>query len=102
TVELGIANSDGAEQEIAVAADVLGERLHADIDTVREGLEEDSGGPVVVEDDERTATMRGFGDGGDVLDLHADGAGTLAPDQSRVVAKELGDARADGGRVERE
>ena len=46
-----VADSDGAEKEVTVAADVFGESLHGDINAVSESVEVDPGGPGVVEND---------------------------------------------------
>ena len=86
---------DGAEQQVAVAADVLGERLHADVDAVGEGVEEDAGGVGVVERDGDVAGVGGGDDRGHVLHFHRDRAGRLGPNERGVVADELGDVAAD-------
>jgi len=70
-----VADGDGAEKEVAVTADVFGESLHGDVHAVSEGVEVNACGPSVVEDDESTGFASDFGDGGNVLDFHSDGAG---------------------------
>ena len=85
----------GAEEQIAVAADVLRERLDADVDAVGERIEQDAGGVGVVERDRHAVRVRGGDDRRHVLDLHRHRAGTLAPDQRRVRPDLRGDAVAD-------
>ena len=82
-------DGDGAEQQVAVAADVLGERLHADVDAVGEGVEQDAGGVRVVERDRDVARVGGRDDGGHVLHFHRDRAGRLGPNERGVVANQL-------------
>ena len=53
-VQIFVADRDRAEEQIAVAADIFRERLHGDVDAVFEGVEEDAGGPGVVEHDFHT------------------------------------------------
>ena len=77
-----------------MAADVFGQGLHGDIDAEREGVEQDAGGIGVVERDGNVAGVGGGDDGWNVLDLHGDGAGALAPDERGVFANERRDVRA--------
>jgi hypothetical protein len=99
-VERIVADGDGAEKKIAVTANVFGDGLHGDVDAMREGVEKNAGGPGVVENHEDVAGMSGGNDGGEVLDFHGDGAGTLAPDEARVFFDERRDSGAEGGIVE--
>jgi hypothetical protein len=67
-----------------VPADVLRERLHGDIHTVREGVEQDPGGIGIVECQNSTVTMCDRGYGRYVLHLHGQRARALAPDKPGV------------------
>jgi hypothetical protein len=94
-----VAHGDGTKEEVAVSADVLGDGLHGDVDAVGEGVEKHTGGPSVVEDDANITSMGGGDDGGEVLNLHGDGAGTFGPNELGVFLNERTDVRADGGLV---
>src|SRR5215468_9525813 len=94
-----VANRDRPEKKVAVAADIFGESLHGNVDTVDKGVEIDAGGPSVVEDDEGADFVSGFGNCRNVLNFHADGAWTFAPDEARVLLKERTDLPADGRRI---
>ena len=96
---LWIARGNGAEQQIAVSAHVLGQRLHGHVNAVSKSVKINAGRPCVVEGDERAVTMRGFSDGGRVLHLHGDGAGALTPHQARVGAELSRNCRARAGRI---
>src|SRR6185312_14315157 len=85
--ELGIAHGDGAEQEIAMAANVFGKRLHSDVNAVSKGVKINSRGPGVVQHYQGAVAVSGFGDDGYVLDFHGHGAGILTPDHARVGAE---------------
>ena len=91
-----VLDGDGAEEEIAVATDVLSEGLHVDVDTVSKGVEVDSRSPSIVENYERAGFVGSIGDSGDVLDFHGDGARTFAPNEARIFLEQRGDVRADG------
>ena len=95
-----VADGDGAKKEVAVTADVLGEGLHRDVHAVGEGVEVNSCGPGVIEDNESAGFVSDFGDGRDVLDFHGDGARAFAPDKACILLQERMDLRADSWRVE--
>src|SRR5436190_3060217 len=90
-----IAHGDGAEEEVAVTADVLRQRLRHDVHAVRERVEVHAGRIRVVHRHLRADAMRHFRDRRHVLDFHRDRAGTFAPDQPRLVADERLDAGTD-------
>ena len=71
-VEGVVADSDRAEQQVAVAADVFGDGLHGDVDAMSEGVEEHAGGPGVVDHNFYVARVSGGDNGWDVLNLHGD------------------------------
>ena len=76
-----VGGGDGAEEQVAVAADVLGKGLNAHVDAEREGVEVNSGGPGIVERDRDVAGVRGGDERGEVGDLHGDGAGGFGPEK---------------------
>ncbi len=81
-----------------MSADIFGDGLHGDVHAVMEGVEQHTGGPGVVEDDENIAGVSGGDDRGEILHFHGDRAGAFAPNQARVFLKEFRDAcsRSDG------
>src|SRR5690349_16807013 len=79
---------DCGEKDGTVTADIFCKRLDGDVDTMSEGVEVNPGRPGVVEDDESTRFVGDFGDGGDVLDFHGDGAWAFAPDEACVSLEE--------------
>ena len=88
-----------AQQQVAMSANVLGERLHGYIDAVCESVKVHARRPGIVQHYQRSSLMRCFRDRRDILDLHGDGARALAPDQPRVRLNQAGDATADGRRI---
>ncbi len=99
-VEIFVADCYGAEEQVAVTADIFREGLHGYVDAMFEGVEEDAGGPGVVEDDFYVFRVGGGDDCGDVLDLHRDGLGAFGPNEARVFANQVGDSGADSRIVE--
>lgn len=99
-----VTDGDAAEEEVAVAADVFGKGLHADVDAVGEGVEQDAGGVGVVERDGDRVWAGGIASGGgddrgNVLHFHRDRAWAFGPNEVRVRADELRDVGADHGVV---
>ena len=66
-----------------MAADVLGQGLGAEVDPVRQRLEQQARPVGVVDEGQDAAAARGRGDGRDVLHLEGQGAGALEHDHSR-------------------
>src|SRR5205085_7367687 len=98
-IELRIAHRDGAKQKIAVAANVLGQRLHGDVNAMGKSVEVDSSGPGIVQHYQRALTVNGFSNSRHVLNFHGDRAGTFAPDQARVWTKGRADFSARARRI---
>ena len=79
-----------SQQQVAMSAHVFRKGLHGDVNPMSEGVEVHARGPGVVQDNRRPVCMRRFADRGHILHFHGDGAGTLAPDQPRVLFDERG------------
>jgi len=80
----GGAADDESQQNVGVAADVFGRRVHGHIDTEVECTEVQWGRPRVVHDDQRIAGMSNFGNGRDVLDIERQRPGRLDEYDPRV------------------
>src|SRR3981081_2118606 len=90
----GIFYCHRAQEQVAVAADVLGEGLKGDVDAVTEGVEGNTGGPSVVWDNRNIIFRRGGCDRGNILYFHGERAGTFAPDETGVFLDEIRDGAA--------
>ena len=91
----GIFHGDGAEQDIAVAADVFSEGLERDVDAVVESVEENSGGPGVVQHDANIFCVSGGCDCGEVLHFHGERTRAFGPNEASVFLNQTGNAGAD-------
>ena len=96
-----VLHRDRAQQQIAVAADILRHRLHGDVHAMRQRVEQHARRPGVVHDHQRSMGVRDFGDCRNVLHLHGDRAGALAPHQARGRLEQRLDLAPDGGRIKR-
>lgn len=83
-----------------MAADVLGERLHGDVDAVGEGVEVDTGRPGVIHDNHCSGAMSGVGDCGDILDFKSDRTGTFTPHHAGIFANQSLNGGTGFGRIE--
>ena len=79
-----------------MAADIFGDRLHRDVDAVRERVEQHSRRPRVVKCDQCIARMRRRNDGRQVLHFHRNRAGAFGPNQTRPFIEQLADFGANG------
>jgi hypothetical protein len=78
-----------------MAADIFGNRLHRDVDAVRERVEQHARRPRIVECDQRVALVCRRNDGRQVLHFHRDRAGALRPNQARLFIEQIADFGAD-------
>ena len=86
---------DEAEQQIGMAGEILGARLHRHVDAVRVRRKEQRRRPGVVGDDAGAARVRGCGDRRDVLHLQRLRARRFDEHRLGVGAHQRGDPRAD-------
>src|SRR5580698_1232030 len=95
-VYLSVLRRYRSEQKVAVTADIFGKRLHGYVDAVRQRIEIHACRPGVIHYDQSPSSVDCLCDGWHVLYLHADRAGTLAPDDSRVGLNQAGNTCAEG------
>jgi hypothetical protein len=88
-----------AKHDIGMAADVFGRRQDADVDPGRNGGEQQGRRPGVIDQGHDALIPRNGTNGGDVLDLHGQGARTFEQDSAGLVADHLVDPGADQGMV---
>ena len=88
-----IADDQGPAEQIAVAAEVLGGRVHDDIGAEFQRPRQHRGGKRVVDAQQRAVPVGQLGTGRDVGDRHARIAGTLDPDQLRLRREVRGERR---------
>ena len=95
TMEGEVGDSDRAEQQIGMAADVFCQRLHGEIGAEGERLEQERRRPGIVAAD-IGALRLGRGDNRrQILDLHRARAGRLDPDEFGPAVDQVGHGRAD-------
>src|SRR5215510_8315782 len=87
--------SHRTQKQIAMATNILCQRLHGDVDAMGKGVEEDTCRIRVVECEGHASAMGGRSDRGDILHFHRHRAGTLAPDQLRIVTDHGSNLAAD-------
>ena len=88
-----LVGGDEAEQQIGMAGEIFGAGLDREIAAALMRREEERRRPGVVEDDADAPRMRGRGDGGNVLHLHALRAGRLHQHRGRLRPDQRRDSR---------
>ena len=94
-----LVHGDGAEHDVGMATDIFRRRLNGHVGTMGERLEIERRRPSIVENDHRAGSVRGLGDGRDVLHFESLRAGRFGENDFRLLGDELCDVGTDAGVV---